>query len=69
MKLIQIASTEAWLWVAAIEPVHRMVLGVIYVHDTGISMLVAEIFLKSLIKLMESIYILSILTMDHFMIP
>ena len=52
-----------------LEPVHRMVLGVIYVHDTGISMLVAEIFLKSLIKLMESIYILSILTMDHFMIP
>ena len=25
---IQIASTEAWLWVAAIEPIHRMVLGV-----------------------------------------
>jgi hypothetical protein len=46
-----------------------MVLGVIYIHETGISMLVAEIFLKSLIKLMESIYILSILTMDHFMIP
>ena len=32
------------------------------------NMLIAEIFLKSLLKLMESIYILSILTMGSVMI-
>jgi putative transposase len=45
---IQIGSTEAWLWVA-IEPIHRMILGVYLSRRRN--MLVAEVFLRSLIEL------------------
>jgi putative transposase len=45
---IQIGNSEAWLWVS-IEPIHRMILGV-YISKHR-NMLVAESFLKSLIKL------------------
>jgi putative transposase len=46
--LIQIAATDAWLWVV-VEPIHYRILGVhISKHR---NMLVAESFLKSLIKL------------------
>ena len=48
--LIQIGATDdAWLWVAVVEPIHYRILGVhISKHR---NMLVAESFLKSLIKL------------------
>ena len=45
--MLQIGSDYAWLWVA-IEPVHKQVLGV-YVSRHR-NMLVAESFLRSLIK-------------------
>ena len=45
---IQIGSSEAWLWVA-VEPIHRMILGVYLSRHRNI--LVAEAFLKSLTKL------------------
>lgn len=45
---VQIGHDEAWVWVA-IEPVHRTVLGV-YVSRHR-NMLVAETFLRSLVKL------------------
>ena len=45
--MLQIGSEYAWLWVA-IEPVHKQVLGV-YVSRHR-NMLVAESFLRSLIK-------------------
>jgi putative transposase len=48
--LIQIGDTnEAWLWVVVVEPIHYRILGVsISKHR---NMLVAESFLKSLVKL------------------
>ena len=46
--MLQIGSDYAWLWVA-IEPIHRQVLGV-YVSRHR-NMLVAESFLRSLIKI------------------
>jgi putative transposase len=46
--MLQIGSDYAWLWVA-IEPVHKQVLGV-YVSRHR-NMLVAESFLRSLIKI------------------
>jgi putative transposase len=46
--LIQIGATDAWLWVV-VEPIHYRILGVhISKHR---NMLVAESFLKSLVKL------------------
>ena len=49
--LIQIGDTDddAWLWVVVVEPIHYRILGVsISKHR---NMLVAESFLKSLVKL------------------
>lgn len=46
--MIQVGSDQAWLWVAT-EPVHKQVLGV-YVSRHR-NMLVAESFLRSLIKI------------------
>ena len=46
--MIQIGNTDAWLWVA-IEPIHHQILGVYISRHRN--MLVAEVFLKSLIKL------------------
>ena len=46
--MIQIGSDYAWLWVA-IEPVHKQVLGVYISRHRN--MLVAESFLRSLIKI------------------
>jgi putative transposase len=45
---IQIGSTEAWLWVAA-EPIHHKILGVYISRHRN--MIVAESFLRSLVKL------------------
>ena len=48
--LIQIGDTnDAWLWVA-IEPIHNRILGVSIISKHR-NMLVAESFLKSLVKL------------------
>ena len=49
--MIQIGDTndDAWLWVVVVEPIHYRILGVsISKHR---NMLVAESFLKSLVKL------------------
>jgi putative transposase len=49
--LIQIGDTndDAWLWVVVVEPIHYRILGVhISKHR---NMLVAESFLKSLVKI------------------
>ena len=45
---IQIGSSEAWLWVAT-EPINRMVIGVYLSRHRN--MLIAEAFLRSLVKL------------------
>jgi putative transposase len=45
---LQIGSGEAWLWIA-IEPIHRVVLGVHISRHTN--MLLVEAFLKSLIEI------------------
>jgi putative transposase len=45
---IQIGSNEAWLWVA-IEPIRRTILGVYISRHRN--MIVAESFLRSLVKL------------------
>ena len=46
--MMQIGPDQAWLWVA-VEPMHRQILGVyISRHRT---MIVAESFLRSLIKI------------------
>jgi putative transposase len=46
--IVQIGDTDAWLWVA-IEPIHNRIIGVYISRHRN--MLVAESFLKSLIKL------------------
>ena len=46
--MIQIGNTDAWLWIA-IEPIHYRILGIHISNHSN--MLVAESFLKSLIKL------------------
>ena len=46
--MLQIGSTEAWLWVA-IEPIHKQILGV-YVSRHR-NMIVAEAFLRSLVRI------------------
>jgi putative transposase len=46
---IQIGPNEAWLWVA-IEPIHSRILG-IYISRQHRNMLIAESFLRSLVKL------------------
>jgi putative transposase len=46
--MIQIGDTDAWLWVA-VEPIHYRILGVYISRHRN--MLVAESFIKSLIKL------------------
>jgi putative transposase len=45
---VQIGETDAWLWVAT-EPIHHKILGVYISRHRN--MLVAEAFLKSLVKL------------------
>jgi putative transposase len=47
--MVQIGSDYAWLWVAIVEPIHKQVLGV-YV-SRHMNMLVAESFLRTLIKI------------------
>jgi hypothetical protein len=48
--LIQIGDTDdAWLWVVVVEPIHYRILGVSISKHWN--MLVAESFLKSLVKL------------------
>ena len=44
---VQIGETDAWLWVAT-EPIHHKILGVYILRHRN--MLVAEAFLKSLVK-------------------
>ena len=46
--MTQIGHDKAWLWIA-IEPIHRQILG-IYISRHR-NMIVAESFLKSLIKI------------------
>jgi putative transposase len=46
--MIQIGSSEAWLWIA-VEPIHRQILGAYISRHRN--MLVAESFLSSLIKI------------------
>jgi transposase-like protein len=58
---IQIGSDEAWLWVAAVEPVHKQILGVYISRHRN--MLIAEVFLQSLIKLYGKR--LSIVMVEH----
>jgi transposase-like protein len=43
------SSNEAWLWVVAVEPIHKQILGV-YISRHG-NMLVAEAFLSLLIRM------------------
>jgi putative transposase len=45
--MVQIGSDQAWLWIA-VEPIHRQILGVYIKHR---NMIVAESFLRSLIKI------------------
>jgi putative transposase len=59
--MLQIGSDYAWLWVA-IEPVHKQVLGVHVSRHRN--MLVAEYFLRSLIKV-NGKHILYIQMADH----
>jgi transposase-like protein len=59
--MIQIGNSDAWLWVA-IEPIHHQILGVYISRHRN--MLVAEVFLRSLIKLYGK-HILYILMEDH----
>ena len=47
--MIQIGDTKAWLWVVAVEPIHRVVLGGVYISRHR-NMLVAEHFLYSLVE-------------------
>ena len=47
--MIQIGNANAWLWVAVVEPIHHKILGVYLSRHRN--MLVAEAFLKSLLKL------------------
>ena len=44
--MLQIGSSEAWLWVV-VEPIHKQILGV-YI-STHRNMIIAEAFLSSLI--------------------
>jgi putative transposase len=46
--MLQIGSSEAWLWIA-VEPIHRQILGVHISRHRN--MLVAETFLRSLIRI------------------
>ena len=46
---VQIGDNDAWLWVAATEPIHHKILGVYISRHRN--MLVAEAFLKSLVEL------------------
>ena len=46
--MLQIGSTEAWLWVA-IEPIHKQILGVYISRHRN--MIVAEAFLRSLVRI------------------
>jgi len=47
--MLQIGNEEAWLWVA-VEPIHKQILGV-YISRHRNNMIVAESFLRSLIKI------------------
>ena len=47
--MIQIGNANAWLWIAVVEPIHHKILGVYISRHRN--MLVAESFLKSLVKL------------------
>ena len=46
--MLQIGSTEAWLWVV-IEPIHKQILGVYISRHRN--MIVAEAFLRSLVRI------------------
>jgi transposase-like protein len=46
--MVQIGPDQAWLWVA-VEPIHRQIPGV-YISRHRNNMIVAESFLRSLIK-------------------
>ena len=46
--MLQIGSDQTWLWIA-IEPIHRQILGVYISRHRN--MLVAESFLRTLIKI------------------
>src|SRR5574342_1434999 len=46
--MIQIGNTKSWLWIIAVEPVHRVVLGVYISRHRN--MLVTEHFLYSLVE-------------------
>ena len=46
--MLQIGNEEAWLWVA-VEPIHKQILGVYISRHRN--MIVAESFLRSLIKI------------------
>ena len=48
--MVQIDSDQAWLWIA-VEPIHRHILGVYITKHRN--MIVAESFLRSLIKIYE----------------
>ena len=60
--MVQIGYTGAWLWVAIVEPIRHRILGVYISRHRN--MLVAESFLKSLIKLYGK-HVVSILMADH----
>ena len=47
--MLQISTDEAWLWIA-VEPIHKQILGV-YIPRHRKNMIVAESFLRSLIKI------------------
>jgi len=48
--MLQIGSSEAWLWVA-VEPIHKQILGV-YISSHR-NMIVVEAFLSSLIRMYD----------------
>jgi len=57
VTMLQIGSDYAWLWVAA-EPVHKQILGVYTSRHRN--MLVAESFLRTLIKIYVNILYIQI---------
>ena len=50
--MVQIGSDEAWLWIA-IEPIHKQILGVYISRHRN--MIVAESFIRSLVKVYGNI--------------
>jgi hypothetical protein len=58
------SDDQAWLWVAAVEPVHKQILGVYYISRHR-NMLVAEVFLRSLIKLYGKHTVSIVMVVEH----